>query len=371
VYTLGTNLMALPFDLKNPQAKTGPIAVIEGIQRPGAGQTGASQFTVSDNGTLAYAPADADSFWSDAKLVLVDRETGKTQPLPPPPAGYSFPSMSPDAKRIAVTYDDAREQYVAIYELANATGTLRRLTFGGRSSNPIWSPDSKHVFYSAERDGSNGIYRQLADGTGTPELLFKADAGHIPFPESINQSDGTLAFTLRTGTGGQLWLLPSNGDRKPVQFGQMPNGNQTQAQFSPDGHWIAYTSTELGANNPQIFIQSYPKPGIKYQVTMNGAVYPLWSPVGKQIFYYWNNELFGVDIRTEPSVSFGKPSPVGITGIVQPQFADRSFHLSPNGKQFLVVLPASAQSQVNRRHPMQINVVLNWFRELQERVPVK
>jgi len=65
----------------------------------------------------------------------------------------------------------------------------------------------------------------------------------------------------------------------------------------------------------QVFVQPYPSTGAKYQITTdNGAAFPVWSPDGKQIFYAFPPQLFVVDVRTEPTFSFGKPTMLPIHG---------------------------------------------------------
>jgi serine/threonine protein kinase/WD40 repeat protein len=370
VYTLGANLMALPFDLAKLQPKGGPIPLIEGIMRALGGQTGVGQFSFANNGTLVYISGISDTSLSRSTLALVDRATGKAQALPVRPAPYSFPQMSPDGKRLAVTTEDG---IVSIYDMS-AGGTLQRLTFGSKNSNPIWSrPDGKYVFFTSDREGNSALFRQLADGTGMAEALTTGEKDIFPLAESAEPSGKVLAFTKRRGSGAAIWFLPLDGDRTATQLVKQPNGAQSHAAFSPNGRWLAYTSTELRANSPQIFVQPYPATGAKYQVTTDGGTYPLWSqPDGKQLFYVWNDQLYVVDVRTETPFSVSKPSTVPITGIIQPPRSQRNYDITPDGKQFVVVLLASAQGEPNLRLPRaQINIELNWFRELQERVPVK
>jgi len=362
--------MALPFDLSTLQPKGGPIPLIEGIMRALGGQTGVGQFAFANNGTLVYISGISDTSLSRSTLALVDRATGKAQALPVRPAPYSFPQMSPDGKRLAVTTEDS---IVSTYDMSGG-GTLQRLTFGNKNSNPIWSrPDGKYVFFTSDRVGNSALFRQLADGTGIAEALTKGEKDIFPLAESVDPAGKVLAFTKRQGSQGSIWFLPLDGDRTPAPLLKEPKGGQSHATFSPNGRWLAYTSTELRANSPQIFVQPYPTTGAQYQVSTDGGTYPVWSqPDGKQLFYLWNDQMYVVVVRAETPFSVSKPSTVPITGIIQPGRSQRNYDITPDGKQFLVVLLASAQGEASLRLPRaQINVVLNWHEELKQRVPAK
>jgi len=110
--------------------------------------------------------------------------------------------------------------------------------------------------------------------------------------------------------------------------------------------------------------------GREYEIASGGRT-PVWSPDRKQLFFHDQgaNRLFVVDIRTTPSVSVGPPTLVPIEGTVHP-VAQRNYDVTPDGKQLIVVLPASLGSSDSTSRPAQeINVVLNWFEELKARVP--
>jgi serine/threonine-protein kinase len=372
VYAVGRTLMALPFDLRKLQSAGSSIRLIEGVQRSSNGiiRTGVAQFSFSNNGTLVYIPAQPDSQLSRTVLGLVDPMTGKTQVLPVPEGTYSFPQISPDGKSLAVTTLDGKDSIIYIYDLSDSRSTLRRLTFAGNNTNPVFSrPDGKYVYFTSDRDGKNRLFRKLVDGSAPEEPLMAGETDTIPLPESSDPLGRTLAFTIRRGAGGNgsIWLLPLSGDRTPQPFVGGSTGSHTHAAFSPDGRWLAYSSNEGRGNGPQVFVQPYPATKSLYEITKDGGIYPLWSPDGKQLFYVWDR-VFVVDIRTEPSFSPGKPSPLPIS-IIQPGRSQRNFDITRDGK-LLAVLDASSQDQVNP-HRNQIDVVLNWFRELEERVPMK
>ena len=91
-------------------------------------------------------------------------------------------------------------------------------------------------------------------------------------------------------------------------------------------------------------------------------MYPFWARNGRELVYRANNKMMAVDITTEPSFSPGKPrllfeSPMALS--------QRDFDVTPDGQSFLIIQAGEQQAEAN-----QINVVLNWFEELKERVPV-
>ena len=191
---------------------------------------------------------------------------------------------------------------------------------------------------------------------------------------------------LLVSTGsGDLWTLSLDGDRKLKPLVQLPS-NERYASFSPDGRWFAYTSDEIGKRF-EVFVQPFPTTGAKYQISTDGGRDPLWSPEGKQILYNavfvdasnftttsttgaGAGKLAAVDVRTQPAFSFGRPMPIPIERAILGGNG-RYFDVTPDGKQFLVVMPPDTQAGAARPPAERINVVLNWFEELRQRVPVK
>jgi serine/threonine-protein kinase len=369
IYALGGNILAVPVDLKRREVKGATVPVIEGVMRTSGGSTGAAQLAFAASGALVYIPGIAGNTSARTTLALADL-TGKMQPLPLPPGAYFYPRLSPDGKQLVVETDDGKDQIVSVYDMS-AGATLRRLTFGGKNQFPIWSNDGKHIIYTSDREGDNGLFWQLADGTGAAERLTKSEPGVQHEAQATDPSGKTLAFFAARGASGGISILSLSGERTSKVFVETPNYFQPHMTFSPDGRWIAYASTEVAT--VQLFVQPYPATGAKYQITADAAAaFPVWSRDGKQIFYAFPPKLYVVDVRTQPTFSFGKPTTLPINGFFQPVPAQRNFDVAPDGKHLLVVMPASGTQTENIQRPNpQINVVLNWFSELQERVPVK
>ena len=365
IYSVAGNIFAVPFDLKTLETRGSPAGVIEGVMRPIPAASGAANLSVSSNGTLAYVTGGS-AVVSRNVLALVD-SNGKSELLPLPPDSYSLPRISPDGKQIAFQRgDEAKSDTdVWIYELAGGRAP-HKLTLDGLSGVPVWVPGApQHLIFRSKAD----LFWQLADGTKPAERLTKAEPGFTHIPESVDPLSKVLAFTAARGTTGGISLLALDGERKIDTFVEEPQSIQLHAAFSHDGRWLSYMSTELKSVHSQVFVRPYPKTGEKHQITGDG-VEPMWSPDGKQLFYVDSNaKLFAVDIQTTPAFSPGPPTELPIAGALHPIPGLRNYDITPDGKRFLVVLPA--KNDATKGATAQINVVVNWFEELKQRVPMQ
>ncbi len=369
VYALGGTLLAIPFDLGTLEVRGGPVPVVEGVRRgPNPEAQGATAHVAfSNNGAMFYIPGGGRS--SQQALVLMDHE-GKVQPLPLPPNAYSSPRISPDGKQLAVATDDGKDAIVWVYNLSSG-GALRRLTFGGRNLFPIWSRDGRYITFQSDREGDRGLFHQLADGSGSAGRLTKAEQGVAHVPEAWSPDGKTLSFHMARAGSGEIWTVSPDGDKIPKQFVGLPGSFQANSVFSPDGRWLAYSSTEA-SNTPRIFVQPFPSTGAKYQVSTEISTSPVWSPDGRQLFYHLvGPRMLAVDIRTAPSFTFGSARPLPIEGFLNATANVRYYDVTPDGKQFILVSPDASPADSARRATAQINVVLNWFEELNERVPLR
>ena len=140
--------------------------------------------------------------------------------------------------------------------------------------------------------------------------------------------------------------------------------NEGGARFSPDGRWLADVSDESG--RPEIYVQPYPGPGGKWQVSTDGGTEPVWNRNGRELFYRSGNKLMAVETTTSPSFSAGKPRMLfegQYLATDYPQLGS-GYDVSADGQRFLMVKETARTSPTD-----QINVVLNWLDELKRRVP--
>jgi serine/threonine-protein kinase len=371
LFALGGTLLAQPFDVRRMEVRGGPIPLVEQVARArnAALQSGVAHFAVSPSGTLASITGATSAANAPVALALVER-SGASHLLEVPPQPYLYPRISPDGRQLAVATDDGREANIWVGDV-KASGSLRRLTFGGRNLFPTWSPDGRFLAFQSDREGDAGIFRQPADGSGAADRVTHADSGVRHEPESWSP-DGTISFNLITlGSNQGVWTVALAGDRKPTVFVDTPDVEKHSA-FSPNGRWLAYMVAPSNARN-QVYLQPFPATGAKYLVPSEDAARaPVWSHDGRQLFYHdsTSNKFYEVDVHTDSGVSFGRPTVLPIEGTIHP-ITQRNYDVTPDGKQLIVVLPAAAPGKPAQRPTQQINIVLNWFQELNARVPTK
>jgi eukaryotic-like serine/threonine-protein kinase len=353
IYAQGGNLMAAAFDVQRLRTMGAPVPVAQGVlQSP---VSGAAQYSLSATGSLVYVSGGIQS--AQRRLVWVNRD-GAEQPSAAPGHAYLGPRLSPDGGRIALATTDQDAQ-VWVYDLSRQT--LTRFTFEGSfNANPVWTPDGKRIAFLSNREGSQNIFWQLADGSGGLERLTTSDYLHAPASWS---PDGQLLafFEVNLTTQRDIWVLRMS-DRKMQPFLRTPF-DEAVPRFSPDGRWLAYISNESGRY--EIYVQPYPGPGGKWQISAEGGTEPVWNRNGRELFYRNGNKMMVVDISTQPGFAAGAPRVVFEGRYELAPFPISNYDVSPDGQRFLMLKPVEQEQAA----PTQINVVLNWFEELKRRVP--
>jgi len=338
-------LMAQPFDLKSLKAAGDMFPVAERV--PTSVNAGLGAYAVSENGTLAYR---SGAQTENRELVWLDR-AGKRLGVLGKPGEYWQLEISPDEKTVAVVMGNPARSDVWLEDVAR--GVVTRFTFRpGLNAFPVWSPDGSRLVFSLLSLNLyfSDVYQKAAGGNGQEELLLHA--GLNGFPGDWSPDAKWIVYT-RTGqnTANDLWLLPLEGDRKPVPYLQTPFDEQL-ARFSPDGKWMAYQSNESGQN--QIYVQSVPPSGAKYQISAAGGTMPRWRRDGKELFYASaDQKLMAVPIKLGSTVEPGTPQPLFP---IPPVRANVSYAPSRDGQRFLVNVPAGGESAA----APPITVVTNW-----------
>ena len=349
LYGRAGTLLAVPFDAQALET-TGPaVPVLEGVVMEPS--TGAAQFGISPHGTLVYIPGGIEQ--SNRSLQRFGRD-GTATTLSENERAYLELSLSPDGRRMALSVG-AGDDDIWLYDFGR--DTLTRFTFeAGDDTSPVWTPDGRRLTYSSNRSGPSNMYWRPVDGSSGEERLLESERTH--FVGSWSPDGKLLAYTeAHPQTQMDIWILPIEADRTPQPFLRTPFDDQTPS-FSPDGKWIAYMSNESGQS--EIYVQPYPGPGGKWQISAGGGLYPVWARDGKELFFLTPGaELMTAGIETTPAFSASSPKKLftapntgsyGTLGSV--------FDVTPDGRGF--VFAVKAEESI----PRQMNLVLNWFDEL-------
>ncbi len=386
VYAIDDTLWAVGFDANRLDVLTDPVPVVEGVATTPA--NGVSQFDIASNGSLAYitqiGPLDAADGLPLTRLTIFDPD-GNTQLLGAPPRAYRNPRISPDGDQVAVEIVDGDQSSIWIYNLSEGSA-IRRLTqvSEGNNTRPLWTRDGERVTFASDRDGTQSIYWQPADGSGPAERLTVAEEGTLHYPDTWSPN-GELSFGFTRGAPGagnwEVWIRDADGDS--AAFYDLPERNQFGSAFSPDGNWLAYTSAESNQNATEfrIFVAAYPS-GTRYEVAGNGVSWPVWAPNGDALYYRLPigdgrvPTLNSVSIETEPVFRFSAEENVFVQGFSVFQNY-RDYDPLPDGTGFIMLTPADeptgqpdATTDTDPLPDPEVILVQNFFEELNRLVPV-
>jgi eukaryotic-like serine/threonine-protein kinase len=344
IFAQDDTLMARPFDPDTRELRGDAFPLAERISREGSRYVGAS---VSQNGVLVYAQTGADA---GRQLTWFDRG-GHVVGTVGDPAPYAGLALAPDERRVAVTLETGSPENVDIWLIDIARNIRSRLTVHpGGDVSPLWSPDGTRLVFQSSRSRQPVAMRQAsASEPGTDELFLEGPGNFTMSPSGWSADGRFIAYTVR---GANVWVLPLFGDRKPFAFANTPF-IETSAVFSPDGRWIAYVSNEGGPAD--VYVQAFPGPGTKIQVSTSGGSHPVWRPDGRELFYLGpDGTLMSVPIRTVRSIEAGAPQALFQTRAWRFTF-NQIYAATKDGQRFLV--NASPQPSSTS---LPLTVVINW-----------
>ena len=349
LFLRGSSIMAQPFDPVGHELSGEATPIIEAVMGNVTARPGAA-YAASRNGTLVYQTALG---LSGTRLAWSTR-VGLQTLIADDPWAYRDLALSPDGTMAAITPLDERGRS-DVWLLNLARGGRTKLTTTGTGQSAVWSPDGKHVAYSAITGGSADLFRKLADGSGEEERLF-ADS-NIKTPTDWSPDGKVLLFdTFSPATNTDVMRLALDGSAKPSALlgGRF---SERWAQFSPDGKWIAYSSDDSGVRD--VFLTRYGGGG-RWQVSTGSGTYPRWGPDGRELFFYsaTAGKIMAARIDTRgDGVVIG--APVALFDARAPEgFARYFFDIAPDGR-FLIATSSSPTMMST------MNLMVNWPAALQ------
>jgi eukaryotic-like serine/threonine-protein kinase len=355
VYARAGKLMAVPFDLRRREVTGTAFQVQDGVMM--SRTTGAAHYSLSRRGDLAYVPGPTEG--GRRALVWVDR-SGKTELLPLPPANYLYPRLSPDGHTLAVEIEGPNHDFY-FYDFARKV--LSKVTTDGMSHDPVWSPDGARLAFRSWQVGGMTMWWMPSDRSAPPERLDPN--GTRESPVSFSPDGRFLAFDQKDpDTRDDAFVLPLGTKEGPRGVARTRFGEGSM-KFSPDGRWVAYSSDESG--QPEIYVQAFPGPGLKIQVSNAGGTDPVWRRSGGELFYRNDNKMMVVAVVTSPGFKATAPrqlwegmySPGNGASCGMPGVSSSNYDVTADGQRFLMV-----RDEDESVFSTKIVVVLNWVEQV-------
>jgi len=313
-------LVAQQFDPRTRKlsGEPAPLGDVPASPTSGANYTAAHAASVSADGTLAYLTEPS----INTRLVWTDRNGSDVGAVPLPPGRYLQVALSPDERRATVVRLNSRtESSIWLVDLIQG-GATPLVQSAGLNDSVVWSPDGARVVFASDRDGPQDLFLKDVNSSAPEQrtysspVLFKGATAWSP------DGKGIVYYELTAETNFDLFTLPLGNDQKSSPF-LRTTAAELLGTVSPDGRWMAYLSDETGRF--EVYVQSFPVPGRKVQVTTSGTAgarssQPVtwWRRDGRQlaVLNADSTRILGLDV--EPGADFRIGSPK-VLATVRPQ----------------------------------------------------
>jgi serine/threonine-protein kinase len=320
-------LIALPFDAEKARPTGPPVTIAHDVSQPDAFS---SRAAVSATGSIVYPRSGGGA---PRRLMLVSR-SGQATPLTPDLKGYANPRFSPDGRRVVVYIADPIMSSRDVWVLDVGQRVWSRLTTNGISDKPIWTPDGRRVVYSSNDD----LWWIAADGSGRPESLLVSAGAH--FAGSVTP-DGRAVVFQETGSISGIRTLVF--DSAPAARTVIPAAfNESAPALSADGHWLAYQSDQTG--QMEVYVRSYPEPGARVPVSLQGGTEPVWAHNGKELFYRAGDSLMVASVALSPALSIAGRRLLFTSSLLSGGGQFREYDVAPDDQHFVMISSGAAQS---------------------------
>ncbi|HEX5214712.1 MAG TPA: hypothetical protein VFV98_04585 [Vicinamibacterales bacterium] len=342
-----TGLVAQRFDAGGLEV-SGPVLTIADRVRHRYGMAHKAEFSLSATGLLAVRGGTEDT----NRLVWLDRSGGEPIAIFSDGAWHSNPTLAPDGASFLATISSGRGQD-SLWRFDVATGEKVRVTLAGAIDvAPVWSPRGDSVLFASIRNRHMQVFER-SFATGAETLARRAASTQVP--ESWSRDGQYLTFSMMTpGSKHGVWARRLDADAAPFVIADTA-ANEGQSQLSPNGRYVAYTSDESGQF--EIYVQSFPDPTQRWQLSEGGGADPRWRSDGRELYYLASDRrLMAVDVHSQPSFRRGRVRAL-FDSHLEDLWQDTRNHydVTPTGDRFVFLQPS-----VDRRAAPYV-LMFNWL----------
>lgn len=356
LYASEDQVLAVPFDMSTLATTGSARPVLEDV-RIDLQPDPRVLMDVSRSSALVYVAGAAGV--AERELVWIDRQ-GVFTPVTNDKRAYRGAQLSPDGRTMAVLIHSA--PFTSLWTYGLERRTWNRLTFDQDVSTPAWTPDGARIVYAA--DGLRRSYSVSADGAQLPVRLMPQaqTAGDMP---AVSPDGRMLLLAVQNSGSDDIISLTLDG-RDIVSPFQADAGNEASPAFSPDGKYVAYSSTTTGRR--EVYIRTVASPVRKWTVSVDGGITPRWRRDGRELFYLAGPRMMAVPIRPVGSgLTIGSPVVLFEEPALTWNGADAyRYDVSADGQRFVVTRPDPREVQ-----PLQLVVVPHFASELRARLAAR
>ena len=331
--TTNPGVWAVRFSLSRLVTEGEPILLAAGGANP----------SLASDGTLGLVrPSE-----QPAELISIDRH-GSVTPigvLPAPASAYfanwSLLGGSADRQKFAFLLRASGGQELFTYDAMRSTVT--RVSQGtGASANPTWSADGRRIFFASFAGARVWDIYAASSTEASPAQRILPPSDQWRWPCAVSPDGRLILFAEGMDSSTDLWVAPLDGSAPPQRVTNTPF-RETDGKFSPDGHWIAYTSTESGRTD--VYVRSFPIAPDRIPISSGGGAMPAWTPNGQEIFYRGTGSMFSVKLVKTPSGGLEASAPQPLFPISDPQVLP--FYVISADGQRLIFLRSTGSARVS------------------------
>jgi serine/threonine-protein kinase len=316
VYLDGGAMMAVHFDQKTLRPVGEPVRV-------NRAPDGVREAVMASDGTLAMRVQ------SNRYQIALVNEHGEGQALLPDTIPLVFPRFSPDGKRAAIAASmRGSDEGVWLLNLADRTISKTGLSV---ARGLDWTRDGRRVAALGRAPRW-----QLADASDSAVRIPSTQGGPF-YSFALFPGGSAVALVTGFGEGGfNVVMRKIGGDTVNIPL-VATAANEYAPRFSPDGHWLAYTSDESG--RPEVYVRPFPENGPRVQISTDGGNQAVWSGDSRRIFYRNGSAFMAADVTASGntlSVAARRKLFEGSYYGDDPTALSATYDVSPDGHNLLV-----------------------------------